>query len=301
MIRLDPSLFIRRLIVHAQQVIVFDEKFHDGLNILRGENSSGKSTILNFIFFGLGGELSTWSPAALRCSNVTLEVEINGRFATIAREVSEAPMRPMHIFGGTYEDSLLAPRGRWARYPYTKQGDRETFSLFLFKALGFPPVENEISGRITMHQVLRLLYSDQITAVDDIFRFERFDAALIREAVSRLLLGSFDPKQYENEIAARTLEKEVEGIIGELRAFFHALGQVGEGMTLSWISAERFRLQETRRALEKDVRDDEKLLFSANEEDLAAKSAYEAAYQEVQNIQEEQLTERTAHDALVTV
>ena len=46
------------------------------VNIIRGENSSGKSTILNFIFYGLGADLSEWSEAARRCSRVVIEAEL---------------------------------------------------------------------------------------------------------------------------------------------------------------------------------------------------------------------------------
>jgi predicted ATPase len=79
MMRFDPSLLISRLVVDAAGRSVYDERFHPGVNIIRGENSSGKSTILNFIFYALGGDLTDWSDAALRCSQVS--VEVRGRDA----------------------------------------------------------------------------------------------------------------------------------------------------------------------------------------------------------------------------
>jgi len=45
-----PSLFLNRLVIKEEQYIVYDEKFHNGVNIIRGDNSSGKSTIMELIF-----------------------------------------------------------------------------------------------------------------------------------------------------------------------------------------------------------------------------------------------------------
>lgn len=53
----DPNLQVESLTIFRRGHRVYDEKFHTGLNIIRGENSSGKSTIMDFIFFGLGGDL----------------------------------------------------------------------------------------------------------------------------------------------------------------------------------------------------------------------------------------------------
>lgn len=56
MIRSKPSLILERLVVVKSGCRVYDQRFHTGVNIIRGKNSPGKSTIISFIFYGLGGE-----------------------------------------------------------------------------------------------------------------------------------------------------------------------------------------------------------------------------------------------------
>ena len=47
----NPFLKLNRLIVYTLKGgVAYDEYFHEGVNIIRGHNSSGKSTISNFIF-----------------------------------------------------------------------------------------------------------------------------------------------------------------------------------------------------------------------------------------------------------
>jgi DNA repair exonuclease SbcCD ATPase subunit len=99
MMRFDPTLIVRRLVVQRNDVAVYDEHFHEGVNVVRGENSSGKSTVLNCIFYGLGGDLADWSEVALLCTRVVLEVELNGKIATLSREISSSIGQPMDIFG----------------------------------------------------------------------------------------------------------------------------------------------------------------------------------------------------------
>lgn len=56
----SPMISVRRMIVKREANSVYDAAFHPRLNIIRGENSSGKSTLLDFMFYGLGGEVSDW-------------------------------------------------------------------------------------------------------------------------------------------------------------------------------------------------------------------------------------------------
>src|ERR1700693_1506162 len=100
--RHDPSLVVARLVVERNEHAVYDEPFHTGVNVIRGENSSGKSTILNCIFYALGGDLADWSEAALLCTRVLVEVQINGNFATLSRDISLQHGQPMEILGADY-------------------------------------------------------------------------------------------------------------------------------------------------------------------------------------------------------
>lgn len=48
-----PNLRVSELQVNVSGKIAFKERFHSGLNIIRGQNSSGKSTIMDFLYYGL--------------------------------------------------------------------------------------------------------------------------------------------------------------------------------------------------------------------------------------------------------
>lgn len=166
----NPTLIVTRLVVTSGTNIVYDEKFHSGINVIRGENSSGKSTVLDLIFYGLGGDLSEWSGAARKCDLVYLEAKINNSYVTFCREISQKIMQPMEIFGGNYELSVSSSRNSWKKFPYTKARGMQSFSQAIFELMGMPEVETEISGNITMNQLLRLLYADQLSPIEEIFR-----------------------------------------------------------------------------------------------------------------------------------
>ena len=127
MIRFDPTLIVERMRVVRDSHVAYDERFHDGLNIISGDNSSGKSTILNFLFYGLGGDLFDWSAVAKLCTKVYVQVRINGNVATLAREISTTPRRSMDLFPGEIEKALKAGVEDWARYPYIRLSVVRTF------------------------------------------------------------------------------------------------------------------------------------------------------------------------------
>jgi DNA repair exonuclease SbcCD ATPase subunit len=69
-----PSLFLRRLLVlNHTGGKAFDELFHKGVNIIRGQNSSGKSTIANLIFYVLGGDYTNWTTEAKKLETFQTE------------------------------------------------------------------------------------------------------------------------------------------------------------------------------------------------------------------------------------
>lgn len=238
----EPTLVVERMRVERDAAIAYDEEFHLGVNVIRGDNSSGKSTILNFLFYALGGDLNDWSKAARLCTRVLVQVRINDTVVTLARDVSTKPKRPMDLFAGEMDLALKAPVSEWLRFGYSRSEARESFSQAIFRLMNVPEVVTDASGNITMNQLLRLLYADQLSPVESLFKHQgSFDNADHREAIGRLLFGSHSVTLYENEQDIRRLTGELDQTIGEYRSLLSVVG-AEEGMTWSWLQAERSRL-----------------------------------------------------------
>lgn len=285
MMQFEPVLIVRRLVVLKGAKSVYDEKLHPGVNVIRGENSSGKSTVLNFIYYGLGGDLTEWSEAALLCSKVYLEVELNGLVVTLARDVADSANMPMDVFNGSYDISLAQPASSWKRYPYRRSLTTESFSQVIFRLLNIPEVATDVSGNVTMHQILRLLYADQLSPVDEIFRFERFEQKNIRDTVGRLLCGAYTSNLYDNEQSLRKMRKEFDRIDAQLRNLFIVLGRAEQELvSADWLQAEYQELYRRKGELEQQIEALERKQLTMAREEISLK-AQEHAYNLVQKSQ----------------
>ncbi len=222
MTQIRPYLILNRLVIITQSGnIAYDEKFHKGLNIIRGQNSSGKSTIANFIYFSLGGDYSNWNNDAKKCNSVFVELEINDINITIKRNVSENLKQPMDIFWGKYEDAIKSNFEGWKHFSYQQTENKLSYTNIIFNILGFPEVKSEDSN-ITIHQILRLLYIDQDSPTQSLFKFERFDLPLTRQAISEVLLGIYDDSLYKDRLDLKYNEK----IYDEKKKQFDSLSKV---------------------------------------------------------------------------
>lgn len=221
MISSRPTLQVRRFVVFAQDGSrAYDETFHPGVNIIRGSNSSGKSTIMNLLYYSLGGDYSSWSQAATQCRTVVVEILVNGVFATLKRNISSASMRPMMIYLGNMDEALRNSEDGWKVYPYRYTDNTFSFSRVLFDLLHYPEVRSDAGDtNITMHQILRLMFIDQESKTDSLFRQDIFDYPLTREAVSELLLGIYDNELYN----LRLQEKDLQAIKKDKEAEYRGL------------------------------------------------------------------------------
>ena len=210
------NLFLNRLVINTKAGgIAYDESFHRGVNIIRGDNSSGKSTISHFIFYVFGGAFSKWVKEAKECNEVLAEVEMNKSVFTIKREVSEHTNSPIFIHWGTMDDLFNNPeKYLWNKFGYATTSEKKSFSNVFFENLGLPIVYGD--NNITMHQILRLLYVDQDSPTNSLFLYEQFDSQLNRETVSDLLLGVYDEELYGNKINLRQKESDFDKIKGEI-------------------------------------------------------------------------------------
>lgn len=210
---MQSSLFLSRLVIVTNEgKTAYDEKFHRGINIIRGHNSSGKSTITHCIFFVLGGAYNDFVPEIRYCQHVTAEIEINHVPLTIRRyiEVNDegkiSKETPMYIYFGPISD-LVTKDVQWHRFGYKISTDKKSFSNVLFELFGFPEIHAD--SNITMHQILRLMYLDQESPTSSLFYFEPFDREIIRETTADLLMGLYNYRLSDAKLELERLEKEI--------------------------------------------------------------------------------------------
>jgi hypothetical protein len=194
-------------------------------------NSTGKSTIVDFIFYALGGEVTAWTLEATRCDAVFMEVSINDTPVTIRREVSDAKAQKMAIFFGTFDQSRASVTEGWSIYPFARTRDTESFSQVLFRSLGIPEVSADESRSLTMHQLLRLIVVDQMSSVDSLLREENFDSAIVRRAVGDVLFGIYDNNLYANEVVLRDKKTALDDVEKQINNLIEVLGSVGQTRT----------------------------------------------------------------------
>lgn len=213
---MQNNLFLNRLIIVTDEgKIAYDEKFHRGVNIIHGQNSSGKSTIVRFIFFALGGSYGDFVPEALRCQYVMAEVEIDGKVYTLKRYLEKTDNgggvkknAPIYIYFGSMEECEEDKRPeKWKCYGYNMSANKRSFSNVLFELMDLPEMKAE--SNITMHQILRLIYLDQESPLSSLFFFEQFDQTFTRETVAELLMGLYDEKLSDDKLDKIKLEDKI--------------------------------------------------------------------------------------------
>jgi hypothetical protein len=226
-------LTLKRLCVFSHAHPVYDEQFHQGVNIIRGDNGSGKSTIADFIFYVLGGEFDEWKDKASLCTEVRAEIATTHGPLTLRRLIG-TKQEPITVFFGPMSDAINSPLEGWERYPIRRNSDKQLgFSQVLFRACGIPEAPTIEGGNVTAHQILRLLYSDQRTPAPRLFRFERFDTSNMRTAVGDLLLGANTYDLYVAQLELRNAKKLLEDRQAKLTSLLSAIpGQYGSMNTI---------------------------------------------------------------------
>lgn len=232
-----PTLCINHLVVKKDGHTVMDIPFHKGLNIIAGENSSGKTTAVRFIAFALGAENISFNSEALLCDTVYLEVEANNTIITLCRHVSTEIMRPLAIFWGGMSRALEAGASNWQLFPFKRSDSRKSFSQVIFQILEMPELRGEGGSNITTHQLLRLIYSDQETPHTDLFRYDRFDRGITRAAVGDYLLGVDSTELYELRLKEAEAEKEASSFRTSIKTIYNTLGKSGAQITLDFLDA----------------------------------------------------------------
>lgn len=233
--------------------IVIDLNFNNGLNVIYGNNSVGKSTILDLIAYALGAENIKFKPAALGCDFVFVEVNIQDSIITVKREIKNS-RAPLLVFFGGVKQSLSSPDTDWLKLPYNSTEEKAGFSKFFLDYLNYPStVSTETS--ITTHQILRLLYAEQKNNYLPIYRDDLWDNAEKRTAIRDYVLGIFSGELYELQLERRKTDKELISTINRIQSFFQIVGKTSEHLIEDFLFAEKFNLEKRRDLVLKKIYD----------------------------------------------
>ena len=226
------NLFVQRLYILTRDgKIAYDESFHRGVNIIRGDNSSGKSTITHLLFYGLGGSYVDFVPQAKKCQFVYVEICISECVLTLRREIKLSnderveTMAGMCIYWGGLNEALNG-ESESHFFGYKATDKNKSFSNILFELMGFPIVIGD--NNITMHQLLRLMYIDQESPTGSLFMFETFDNQITRETTAELLMGIYDSDLYTAKLSLRDMQKQLMSINLNINAVKSALSSAEE-------------------------------------------------------------------------
>lgn len=220
---------------------VLDIELQDGLNVIFGKNSAGKSSLLDVLIYSLGGEEIDFTPIVRQCTNVLTEVQIDKNYLTIGRTISDKKRESLSLFYGNLSSAISSNSDEWHNFTYNSFNEKFGFSKVFFDYLNYPDtVSSETS--ITTHQLLRILYADQANNHLPIFRYEKWDNAEKRIAVRDYIFGLFSGELYEQQLIKKNFEKQLSDSISRLQSFFKIVGKSSEQMIEEFILEDKKNL-----------------------------------------------------------
>lgn len=230
------KLFVERLVIYSKGKVVYDQLFNTGVNIIRGWNTTGKSTIIELLVYGLGGEFKDWNEHQSKCDYVVTQIRINSFVLTLKREIDDSGRASMHVLDGTIDGSLES-QDSWQVFPSRRSAEKFSFSQKLFEVLGLPQHKTDESKNLTMHQILRLIYVNQLTSTEKLLNDEpSFDNASTRQAIGEYLLGLDDLESHNLRQDLLLANKKFEKANGELQAIFKMFG--GDATSINRVALE---------------------------------------------------------------
>lgn len=222
--KVAPILIVTRLIVKRRANYVYDQKFKLGVNIIRGDNTTGKSTIIDLLYYGLGAEITDWTDEQELCEETIIEVMVNYKKICLKREITETGKAPMFVFDGNF-DAASKDNIKWFRYPNARSKDTHSYSQQLFELLGLPSHKTESANNLTMHQILRLMYVDQLSEPTKLLKEDKkHDNGIIRRAIGEYLLGIDDLEAHNIRQAIIIATRRFDALKSELKAIYKFVG-----------------------------------------------------------------------------
>ena len=231
MMQINPTIIVKHLVAKKDDEIAYTEKFHYGLNVFYGANGGGKTSIIQLLMYSLGYNITNWKVEAKSCTVVYSEIELNGSTVTFKRNINKneenevLTQQSLEVCFFPISQAMDTSLDNWYKYPYSISQNKESFSQKIFSLLDMPEVKLDEKSNMTLHQIFRLIYSEQSTPARFIFNNEDFDSGLKREIIGDYLLGLHDNTLYNTKIKLHKAERKLERLTSELNAMNRILNK----------------------------------------------------------------------------
>ena len=244
------KLFIDRFAVYAAGKFVYNQPFNPGVNIIRGENGTGKSTIMDLLNYSLGSESAEWTDTQAKCDWVITQVSVNGHPVTLKRNVTPTGQERVLFFDGDMDRALASVEG-WQKYPMRRNREIHSYSQHMFELLNLPRHKTDDDKNLTMHQILRLMYVDQLSATTKLLKEEqKFDNVTIRRAIGEYLLGIDALEAFNLRQELIQENKEFEKVNAELNVIYKMFGHDESLINEQFLNSEIEEIQKKIQELE---------------------------------------------------
>lgn len=224
---IKSRIILNSLTVTKDGMIAYQQKFHRGLNIIRGDNSVGKTTVLDLIYYVLGAEIKEdqWVYPANICSYVIAEVVFGNATFTLKRSIEPGKIPSTEIYSGTYDRAMNDVQG-WLSFGPRRTESKASFSQQIFDILGWENSKSDDYANLTMHNILRMLYADQETSDNKFFKAEvpNADSENQRLAIAEFMLGLDNLETHNTRQELLKANREFEKTKSELDAIYLVIG-----------------------------------------------------------------------------
>ncbi|PEM38014.1 hypothetical protein [Bacillus toyonensis] len=200
-------LAVRKVKYNGDNYFFESPYLNDGIVIIEGDNEHGKSTLMDLIYFGLGGKVKEFNKNNKKLVDkheeiyndtnnfVELHIEINGDRYELTRSFSENKIYIVDNLGRVIETCIYR----------NSQDCNLVFSDWILKKLDievFDIVQGTRQHKIGFTDLLRLIYHDQKSDLTKIYKnaeSENFvsDSLEIRKAIFEILIGEVHNEYYE--------------------------------------------------------------------------------------------------------
>ena len=219
-------LSVRKLNYQGQRYFYESPWLGDGINILEGENGTGKTTFSELIYFGLGGRVESFQRSSRTKHNEIISDKDN--FVELTIEVDDGIFK-LRRFIDTNDVGIEDASGKVEVLPVIRQQSSvRTFSDWLLERIGIEPVlvylYADYSGKISFYDLARLIYHDQSVDPSAIYKAADTtsfvsDSKAFRKAVFEILVGKTFQALYASAARLKDLEKQRAGATNTLEYF----------------------------------------------------------------------------------